>query len=376
VSLGENHTWADENEQAARVLHEALDSPLIDTVPAIKVRASLFLVFAEMMNDPSVTLTSARDHVVELLADAEELDDEQAVTACLLGLGQMEFWLGHLAAQRAISERLQPSAGRLRTAYRIWVAGGYQSAAYFGDMPVADGLAMVPTIQAIVGDSVEGSLMCEMLVAALHAMADQPAEFDAAMARWDRMWADVGRPQQILGQGHRRAASLFRLGRIDDALDVLRSVKGRLDALGETGLNSTTTAFIGLILALDGRIDEAVPYIDEARTLAASDDFGSLVPIGCGTALIESARGDHAAALAAVDEAERLIRATDFADEIAETLAVRGFVLLAAGRHAEANAALEEAFSIWERKGNVASIARVRERLATRGQVTRPSAAS
>jgi tetratricopeptide (TPR) repeat protein len=275
----------------------------------------------------------------------------------------MAFWLGDVAENRRIAERLTPLVPRLRTIYRQWVAGGYQSATYFGDVPVDEGFRLIDTIRSIVGDGLEGRLNCELLTAALYSMADQPVEFDAALQRWDRMWADAGSPPEVVGMGQRRAESLFRLGRVEDAIVHMRTVKTRLDTLGETGLNSTTTGLIAFFLADEGRMDEAQAMLDEARTLTASDDFGSLVPNAWTTALIASARGEHEAAVAAADEAERLIRATDYLNWTADTLAVRGRVLLAAGRGEEAEAAFAEAFALWDRKGNAASARRLREHL-------------
>jgi class 3 adenylate cyclase len=364
TDLGENLAWADENERASAVLREVLDSPVVEREPVIRVRASLFLVFSELMNDPTARMTDARDRCSALLAEAERLGDQETISACLLGLGQMAFWLGDTAGMRRISERLTPLVPRLRTTYRQWVAGGYQVALYFGDVPVGEGFAVIETIRGIVGEGLEGRLNCELLIAALHAMADEPVLFDAAIGRWERTWADAGSPPEVVGTGQRRAESLFRLGRVGDAIAHMRSVKTRLDALGETGLNSTTTALTAYFLADSNRIGEAKTALDEARSMAASDDFGALVPIEWTAALIASARAEHLAALAAADEAERLIRATDYLTWTADTLAIRGRVLLAAGRPAEAEAAFGEAFALWDRKGNVASARRLRERLA------------
>ncbi|HLA17172.1 MAG TPA: adenylate/guanylate cyclase domain-containing protein, partial [Candidatus Limnocylindrales bacterium] len=312
TDLGENLAWADENDRAAAVLREVVRSPLADDDPAIRIRASLFLVFAQVMNDPTAILADTRARCAELLAEAEALGDEEATTACLLGLGQMAFWLGDLAEHLRIVERLTPRVARLRTIYRQMVAGGYQAAVYFGDVPVDEGFEMIGTIRVIIGDGLEGTLQCELLTASLYSMADRPADFDAAIERWERIWVDAGSPPEVVGMGQRRAESLFRLGRADDAIAHMRSVKTRLDSLGETGLNSTTTALIAYFLADTGRVDEAQAPLDEARALAASDDFGSLVPIDWTAALIASARGEHATALAAADDAERLIRGTEY----------------------------------------------------------------
>jgi tetratricopeptide (TPR) repeat protein len=73
-----------------------------------------------------------------------------------------------------------------------------------------------------------------------------------------------------------------------------------------------------------------------------------------------SAGGDHETALAAIDESLRRILPTDYLTITADTIRIRGRVLLAAGRRAEAEAAFDEALGLFERKGNVASMRRLR----------------
>jgi predicted RNA polymerase sigma factor len=93
--------------------------------------------------------------------------------------------------------------------------------------------------------------------------------------------------------------------------------------------------------------------------MTAPDDFGATVPIGWVNAMLASARGDHDAAVAAIDEALATVRTTDYLNFTADTLRVRGQVLWAAGRTEEADASLDEAAALWEHKENVASLRRM-----------------
>jgi Flp pilus assembly protein TadD len=74
--------------------------------------------------------------------------------------------------------------------------------------------------------------------------------------------------------------------------------------------------------------------------------------------LLAAERGDEAHALAA--EAVRLAERTDFLTIHAEALVDLAEVLRRGGRADEADAALAEALELFERKGDVASLARVR----------------
>jgi len=78
-----------------------------------------------------------------------------------------------------------------------------------------------------------------------------------------------------------------------------------------------------------------------------------------------SARGQHEEALRLIDEATAISAPTDYLDWQAETAAVRGLVLRAAGRAEEARAAFEDALARYERKGAVPAARRMREELET-----------
>ena len=93
--------------------------------------------------------------------------------------------------------------------------------------------------------------------------------------------------------------------------------------------------------------------------MASPDDFAAHVPIGWSTALLASARGDHATAMDEIERAYELIRVTDYVTYRAETQRVRGKLLVAAGRVGEADAAFEEALAVFEGKGDVASARRL-----------------
>ncbi len=76
----------------------------------------------------------------ELLAEAEPLGDDDAITASLLALGSCAFWLGRTSEALEISERLRPRVSSLSITYRDLAASGYLMEAYFGTAPVENGL--------------------------------------------------------------------------------------------------------------------------------------------------------------------------------------------------------------------------------------------
>jgi tetratricopeptide (TPR) repeat protein len=149
----------------------------------------------------------------------------------------------------------------------------------------------------------------------------------------------------------------------------MRQIKALMDRMGETGNNATITAELATYLAESGNIDEASVCIEQARAITSPDDFGATVPIGWAAGLVASARGEHDAAIAALDEALRTVRQTDYLNFTADTLRIRGQLLWAAGRADEAERSFDEAIALWEHKGNVADL----ERLARwRSDAVRP----
>jgi tetratricopeptide (TPR) repeat protein len=346
---------------AIAILDPFLASPEAAEAPGLRIRASVYRVSAQSGTDPDLSFEAARASITSWLAEAEALGDEDAITTCLLRLAQFSFFLGQCRVDREMCERLVPHIDRMPMPERFLVAAGFNSDAYFGSQPVAEGLHSVETIRAILGDGVVGRRMGDERSAYLAAMGDRAEEFDAAMERVDRAWADLGNPDARFWAGSQgRAESLWRLGRLADAIEWFRSSKRYLDARGETAFNSTITALLATCLAEAGQLGEAASLVPEARAMAASDDFATHVAIRWAQALVSSAAGDHEPALTAIDEALRLILPTDYLTFTADTHRIRGQVLLAADRRAEAEAAFDEALSLFERKGNIASARRLR----------------
>jgi len=81
-------------------------------------------------------------------------------------------------------------------------------------------------------------------------------------------------------------------------------------------------------------------------------------------AMVLADRGDLEGVEALAREAVEIARTTDAIDQLAEAIGDLAQVVAAAGRRAEAAGLLREAVGLFERKGNVVSAGRARERLA------------
>jgi hypothetical protein len=65
------------------------------------------------------------------------------------------------------------------------------------------------------------------------------------------------------------------LGRPDLAAAYFRRSTETLDSFGETFFNSTATALLALVLCDLERFDDAEPFVQRSRELAAEDDLAS-----------------------------------------------------------------------------------------------------
>jgi tetratricopeptide (TPR) repeat protein len=243
--------------------------------------------------------------------------------------------------------------------YRGLVCLGFMVDSYFGSAPLVDGFRYVAHMREIQGDSLLGQVQCDILDASLHSMAGDVDAFDAATASADRGWDEMRNPESRLLQGEGHAESLWRIGREAEAVAYMREIKALMDSIGETGNNATITAELATYLAESGSVEEAATCIEQARAITTPDDLGAMVPIGWAAGLVASARGEHDMAIAALDEALRTIRQTDYLNFTAETLRIRGQILWSVGRIEEAEDSFDEAAALWEHKGNVADLARM-----------------
>ena len=155
----------------------------------------------------------------------------------------------------------------------------------------------------------------------------------------------------------------MRPGRVDLAEQYFCQGVAELDALGETGLNSTMLGLFALVLCDLGRFEEAEQQIVRSREMAVEDDIATQTAWRIAASLTSSDRGQHERALSLADEAVEIIEGTDFLPWQAQTEEVRGRVLEAAGRADEARAAFTDALERFEQKGDQPGAERVRTRL-------------
>jgi class 3 adenylate cyclase len=154
---------------------------------------------------------------------------------------------------------------------------------------------------------------------------------------------------------------------VDDlpaAAAYLKTACDSLEESGSTGSLSGTSSRLARVLCRLGRYDEAEAPAERGRELTDADDVSAQVEWRAAHALLQSARGQHAAAEQLAREAvawagkgDSPVTQADALDDLAE-------VLEAAGRREEAVAAWLAAVDLYERKEIIPLARRIRKRLA------------
>ena len=314
--------------------------------------------------DPSFTNARGTEIASSALAWFEAAGDDEGIVRSLLALSRYVFYAGHCAQALAISEQLLDRVRDLPHHERDVVAAGFFVYSYFGPGRVDDGFEFARRSEAVFGDSLVGRALVATHEIGILGMAGREDEIGARVAEIEAIWAELGDAAEQLTMNQLRGETERRLGRLDRAEQQFRDAIALLDALGETGFNSTMQGCLANVLCDQGKFDEAEPVAERARKLTAGDDFASLTLWHQAMAKIRSSRGDHDAAIELADEAIGYLEDTDYVDFQAHAQVTRGTVLANAGRTEDARAALEQALTLYEAKGVVPSIAQTRERLA------------
>ncbi len=314
--------------------------------------------------DPSFTTAEGTEIASSALAWFESAGDEVGQVRALVALSRYVFYAGHCAEALAITERLLDRASTLPFHERDVVASGFFVYSYFGPGRVEDGFDFSRRAEAVLGDSLVGRALTRTHQLGILGMQGREEEARAAKTEAARLWEELGNPDDSITMNQLLGETEWRLGRLDLAEASFRESIAALDALGETGFNSTTHGSLAVLLCEQDRFDDAAPVAERCRELTSGDDFASLTLWHQATARIASHRGEHEAAIELADAAIGFVDDTDYLCYKGDAHVTRAIVLANAGRIDEARADLERALAFFEAKGVVPTIARTRERLA------------
>jgi class 3 adenylate cyclase/tetratricopeptide (TPR) repeat protein len=197
------------------------------------------------------------------------------------------------------------------------------------------------------------------------------AELLAMLDRFDEAWVAAEQSRELFQEqggewGEYAPATVAVIaGDSEAACRHLRVTCDWLETTRQNAFLGSHASLLGLELCRLGQFDEAEVRARQTRELSDPEDFASQALWRQVQALVESQRGDHAAAERLAREALGYVERTDSLAFEGGALYNLGEVLLAAGRAEEAVDALTQALDRYERKRIIPVARRVRERIAT-----------
>ncbi len=302
---------------------------------------------------------SASDEVVDSALSVLATDDDEFGQCRALWLRALRAWIeGRCAdadeAMRGAAEHAR-SAGDQAALFEL--LGWRASAALFGPTPVGEGIRLCHDIREQVRTSPVAEARVLQPTAAVHAMAGDFDEARRLVAASDAILGELGDLQSAVAQ--QEALVELLAGEPAAAEARLRTGYERLMQMGEKALLASTAAMLAQTLYAQDRLDEAAHVCEVSEQAAAEDDISAQVGWRSVRAkLLAPERWEEARDLAT--EAVRLAERTDFLTIHADALVDLAEVLGRGGRGDEAAASLAAALELFERKGDVASAARVR----------------
>jgi class 3 adenylate cyclase/tetratricopeptide (TPR) repeat protein len=154
-----------------------------------------------------------------------------------------------------------------------------------------------------------------------------------------------------------------RAGDIEAAERLTRAGIEELQRLGDRGHLSTLVLLHADLLVLQGRYDEAEPWLEVSRAATSPDDLVNFALVSLLEGIICAHRDDHEAAETLVRRGVELFETTDFYSGRGRAQELLAQTLALAGRRGEAREAAERAVAIYESKGDQPLAARARELL-------------
>ena len=349
-------SWAD------KVLTEAVEAAATSGDRRLAAHALVQRGLLRLFTAPNVTaqeLIQAADQAIRVF---EELGDELGLTRAWRLVAQ-----AHYLDRRAGSSA---EAGERALAYARSSGDRFEEREIVEWLGVALVLGPTPAAEAErtcrrLLEQAEGraDLQVQLLgtLAYLAGIQGRDEEFAELMGRADRM-VDTLHEWLWLVPVH---FAWIALARTEPAAaeQALRPNYEQLKRLGEKSHFCSIATLLAQAVYSGGRYEEARQLAREAARAARPNDVHTQIIWRCVEAKVLARRSEHDAADQLVQEALALAETSDFLHSHTDALEDLAEVLELAGRSREAVSALEEAIQLDERKGNVVSAARAREKL-------------
>jgi predicted ATPase/class 3 adenylate cyclase len=300
----------------------------------------------------------------EALRAAEELGDGFTLVQAWKLLGHIQGGiLGSMEeAERAWQQALAYAEDGAYAAERADVIGWLLISAIFGPLRVEAGLARAKEFLDLADDDPATRAWCCVAQAVLTAMQGDFEPARELLADGLQALSDLGLTVWAANTAAEEGFIIESLAGTPEAAEpALRSGYETLYEMGDRALVATIAGFYAQALCARGAWEEAARYSRAGEAAASPDDVVAQMLWRMTRAKILAHEGELERAEGLAREAVKLGEPTDMLSTRGDALRDLADVLMLAGRPDEALGALDEAAALYERKGNLASLRRVRE---------------
>jgi class 3 adenylate cyclase/tetratricopeptide (TPR) repeat protein len=365
VRLGAAYTLVGDRERASAAIEEALDASARAGDERMQIRARLAELSLLMGYEPEGVTDRMKRTAEEAIPILERLLDDEGLSIAWRNLCEV-YLMGcrtadlEVAAERAAfhAERAGDRAG-LTDAIRWLVL-----VPALGMMSPEAGIRRCREMRSRTPDDRVVEAFADLVEGMMEAMLGRFDEGRAKEHHGLGILGDLGMTVSIGGMSIYVGNVEQYAGDLDAAERRYREGIELLASIGEKGYLSTHAANLAQVLYLQGRLDECEEMTRLAEEAGASDDIFTQVLWRHIRAKLIAREGRHDEAVALAEEAVALTEGTDSCDLRADALLDLGEVYELSGHPNDARRATREALDLYERKGIIPVIERVRSRLA------------
>ena len=323
--------------------------------------------------DPGATpAETLRSDVERSVSRFQEAGDEADLAAALADLATIHWVAGDAramldAAERALDHARACGSRRATAEAAPLIA----FALHRGVVPLDEALDRLETTRGQLRDDRLAVALISLDEAVMLAAVGRIDDAQATADRARRTFADLGQ-RRWLEMSDAVAAEIARTeGRLEQAEGLLRAVHAFFRDQGDANNALQIVVALADVLCDLGRFEEADLLAAEVARDAAEDDLEVQVAWRTVRARAKTATGDATGAVTLAEEARRIAGSTDFVLMQAEAARAHATALEGAGRHDEAEAALEAAIERYGSKRAVVLAEETRERLRILRRSTR-----
>jgi class 3 adenylate cyclase/tetratricopeptide (TPR) repeat protein len=334
--------------RAERVLTEALEAARAADDRRLELRTAIERAFFRTFTKPEGSVAEIVEVADEVIPLLEDLGDD-------LGLAKA-WWLRsevHVNAcrwgerARNLERALEHARRAGDAAEQSTLASLLVQALYYGPTPVSDA---VERCEHLLAERPDDRSLRASITSSLAGLRARQGDFEEArqlQASARALYEELGQRFRVAARSLVAADIEALAGRDEEATAILRWGLSELEEMGITSVSSTIAAFLADALAREGANDDALRFSKSSEEQAGRDDVVTQVMWRLARS---RARKDERLAR----EAVRLASRTDYPD-----LKARAF--LAYAEVSSDTSFRRRALDEYERKGNVAAIARLTE---------------